>query len=361
MGWGPDSASEKHSTKSHMSSLSSSLALSLEFRAYQRRFKSPLKTAHGEWSERTGAIVRLEAPNGAVGYGEVAPVPWFGDEPADPGAPMRELDALAELGGAFQLSQMEDIALPALRWALECAYSQMMDPALPGVRVPISGLLPAGEAVLAAMPKQFAQARRAYKWKIGVLPAQEEIALAEQIANALPKGVRLRLDANGGLSADDFADWLTWCQERRDSIDYLEQPLPPGEEAEMFARAEPIGVPIALDESVTGVERLADVAMHYSQAVLIVKPSLLGSRAAYMRWRAANGHRRVVYSSCFETAVGLKAVWELAALDWPPLSPAGLDTVDLMEDDGLCPIRLSWELTKTDWETGIEERVWQAL
>lgn len=344
-----------------MSLLSPTVTLNLDYKPYQRRFKTPLKTAHGVWSERVGVVLRLESPGGAVGYGEVAPVPGFGECPTDSGGKMAELSALEAMGGRFRLAELRGVHLPSLRWALECAFSQLADPTLPDVRIPVGGLLPAGEAVMGALPKKLATARRAFKWKIGVLPADQEIALAEEIANRLPKGVRLRLDANGGLDAETYERWLTWCQERRDAIDYLEQPLPVGQEAAMFDQAEATGVPIALDESVTGVERIKETGERYSRAIFIIKPSLLGSRRDYLRWRAANGHRKVVYSSCFETAVGLKAVWELAALDWPPHPPAGLDTVDALEDDGLCPLRIGWELGKADWESGMDEQVWARL
>ncbi|GHB92410.1 hypothetical protein GCM10007047_04400 [Cerasicoccus arenae] len=173
--------------------------------------------------------------------------------------------------------------------------------------------------------------------------------------------MRLRLDANGGLTKADYAAWLTWCQERRDVIDYLEQPLPIGEEAAMFALAEGTGVPIALDESIARVDMVILLAKRFPTAVLIIKPSLLGSRSAYLRWRSANYQHRVVYSTSFETAIGLKAVWELAALDWPPLSPAGLDAASIMEDDGLCPMRIGWEICHTDWPQSVDEEVWKRL
>jgi len=361
MGWRPTSASEIYQSRSLaylMSELSPSLHLRLDYRQYFRRFSTPLKTAHGEWSQREGVLIRLDAPDGSVGYGEAAPVPHFQEPQREPGI-LAEQAALENLGGVFQVDHINEITLPTLRWALECALSQLADPALPGVRVPVAGLLPAGEAALGALSRQLGTGRRAFKWKIGVGPAKDEIALAHHIAAALPKGVRLRLDANGGLDEEAYAAWRAWIREHRKQVDYLEQPLPVGQEDVIFAQAE--DAPVALDESVVGVDQLTEMAARYPRAVFIIKPSLLGSRAEYLRWRAANGLCRVVYSSCFETAIGLKAVWEMAALDWPPLSPAGLDTVSAFENDGLCPLKVGWELTKADWEAGIEERVWDAL
>ena len=51
-----------------------------EFKRYCQPLPVPLRTAHGVWAEREGLIIRLEDESGAVGYGEIAPIPWFGTE-----------------------------------------------------------------------------------------------------------------------------------------------------------------------------------------------------------------------------------------------------------------------------------------
>ncbi|WP_309383377.1 o-succinylbenzoate synthase [Cerasicoccus frondis] len=345
-----------------MTPLSPDQDLKFDYRPYRRRFKKPLQTAHGEWSHREGVIIRVEAADGRVGYGEIAPVPWFCAKLSEADAPpLAELLRLDSLKPYIKPRLLKELEAPTLRWALECALTLLVDPTLPGVRVPIAGLLPAGEEAVATLSRQMASGRRAYKWKIGVLPCVDEIKLANQLMAKLPKGVRLRFDANGGLSDDDYTAWLSWCTAHRQVVDYIEQPLQVGREREMFDRADGLGVNVALDESVVGVETLKDVARRFPQATLVVKPSLLGSRGEFLRWRTGHQRQRVVYSTAFETAIGLKAVWELAALDWPPLAPAGLDVSSAMEEDGLCPMRIGWELCNADWSNGIEQEVWERL
>ena len=62
------------------------MPLHLQFRRYRLPFRTPVRTAHGLWAEREGLIVRLtDAAQGAadaVGWGEAAPIPWFGTETA---------------------------------------------------------------------------------------------------------------------------------------------------------------------------------------------------------------------------------------------------------------------------------------
>ena len=51
-----------------------------DFRTYQRNFKPPLQTSHGIWDVREGIILRLVDKNGRIGWGEIAPLSWFGSE-----------------------------------------------------------------------------------------------------------------------------------------------------------------------------------------------------------------------------------------------------------------------------------------
>ncbi|PSR16406.1 hypothetical protein C8255_17945, partial [filamentous cyanobacterium CCP3] len=56
------------------------MGLELAVRQYRRRFLKPLHTAHGLWIWREGLLVRLQDSLDRVGYGEIAPIPWFGSE-----------------------------------------------------------------------------------------------------------------------------------------------------------------------------------------------------------------------------------------------------------------------------------------
>ncbi len=51
-----------------------------EYRPYRRSFRQPLQTSHGLWTVREGIILRLTNDAGCVGFGEIAPLSWFGSE-----------------------------------------------------------------------------------------------------------------------------------------------------------------------------------------------------------------------------------------------------------------------------------------
>ncbi|MBI1756081.1 MAG: dipeptide epimerase [Fimbriimonas ginsengisoli] len=64
---------------------------------------------------------------------------------------------------------------------------------------------------------------------------------------ARPFGARLRVDANGGWSVGDAKMMLAWLAER--GVDYVEQPLPEGQEADLPRIFEGRPLPIFVDES----------------------------------------------------------------------------------------------------------------
>jgi O-succinylbenzoate synthase len=134
-------------------------------------------------------------------------------------------------------------------------------------------------------------------------------------------GVRLRLDANGGL---DLAAARAWTEFARAEprIDFLEQPLPVGHPG--YASLGPDKV--ALDESF-----LTPAGIDWAGPV-VVKPALVGDWDAFRAWRATRAGP-VVYSSAFETAIGRQAALWLAAQD-PAGGAVGFDTLGRFELDG---------------------------
>src|SRR5258708_4847581 len=92
-------------------------------KTYRLPLRAPLRTAHGAWTEREGILVRLEDETGRVGYGEVAPLPWFGTE---------TLVEAQEVCGKFGASVTDELldAVPArfgcVRFALACARAEVV-------------------------------------------------------------------------------------------------------------------------------------------------------------------------------------------------------------------------------------------
>ncbi len=194
-----------------------------EFRTYQRKFKRPLRTSHGIWDIRSGIILRVVGENGRIGWGEIAPLSWFGSESFE-----QALDFCHQLPANLSSEMIFAISpeLPACQFGFESALSNEENsppPAPPcqggeksenltylpqnGEKMQnrFSGLLPAGEPALQALQVLWLEGYRTFKWKIGVAAIEEELKIFQQLIQAMHnlcdrQSAFLRLDANGGDS-----------------------------------------------------------------------------------------------------------------------------------------------------------------
>jgi len=91
-----------------------------EFRTYQRKFKRPLRTSHGIWDIRSGIILRLVGENNRIGWGEIAPLSWFGSESFE-----QALDFCHQLPANLSSEMIFAISaqLPACQFGFESALS----------------------------------------------------------------------------------------------------------------------------------------------------------------------------------------------------------------------------------------------
>jgi O-succinylbenzoate synthase len=312
------------------------MGVDLDFRPYRRQFIQPLKTAHGLWSWRQGLLVQLKTSQGQVGYGEIAPIPWFGSET------LAEAVAFCQALGKEWRPEPWPNGLPATQFGLECALVDLAGEMTLAENEPASadicGLLPAGEAALEIARQRIARGHRTLKWKIGVHATTAEIHWLGWLIEALPRDTHLRLDANGGLRLDQAEQWLTACDRintdgRVAAIEYLEQPLPHEQLEAMKALAAGYQTAIALDESVATLAHLEDCWASGWRGVMVVKPAIAGSPQRLQTFCQTH-HPRLVFSSAFETGVGRRAALALAHRCSPPPAPAlGFDTQGWFTDD----------------------------
>lgn len=314
------------------------MAIHLALRPYRRRFRQPLQTAHGLWRWRRGLILRLEDDRGRVGYGEVAPLAWFGTETLE-----QALAFFNQLGPGQVTEPVSDLlpccqfGLGAARWMLDHPQDLEGDPSH---QAPASALLPAGSAALQAWQRPWHQGLRTFKWKIGIASPGEEIALLQRLVEALPAPAALRLDANGGLGEATAKHWLGVCDRinnraRGAHIEYLEQPLPATALAAMTRLARQYQTPLALDESVVTAAQLQRCQRLGWPGILVVKPAIAGDPQR-LRQVWATGGAPLVFSSVFETGVGRPAALALARQYQQQTGQSlalGFDTLNRFEDD----------------------------
>ena len=278
---------------------------------YQRQFRQPLKTSHGVWTIRSGIIVTLTDSGGKSHQGEIAPISWFGSESIE-----RAISFCHQIGDQISTAQIDRIPddLPACQFGFGSAliaFDSM--PSLIEIEsdFKMSALLPSSAAAIERLPALAAQGYSTFKWKIGVLPIAQEMAIWAQLMTALPVGAKLRLDANGGLTKTAAERWLEICQ-TEGRIEFIEQPFAPDEIDRTIELAAQYLTPIALDESVATFDRLQHVYDRGWRGIYVIKPGIAG-----FPWRLAEFITRqqldVVFSSVMETRVGRAAACRLAA------------------------------------------------
>lgn len=280
-----------------------------DFRPYQRKFKQPLKTSHGIWEIREGIILSLTAPTGKIGWGEIAPLSWFGSETLG-----EALDFCRQLPPEITEETIASIPdrLPACQFAFESAKGAIAKPILNLNSLTYSGLLPAGEIALKSWQHLWQDGYGTFKWKIAVNSIEEELKILENLVDALPKTAKLRLDANGGLSWEGANKCLEMCDNFGEIIEFIEQPLAVGEFEGMLALSDRFSTPIALDESVANWRQMEECYRRGWRGIFVVKPSIFGRRSPLINFCETHP-LDVVLSSVFETEIGREAALQLAA------------------------------------------------
>lgn len=332
----------------------------VEYRFSYRRYRLPLRlivrTAHGSWQDRDGVIVRLENERGDVGFGEAAPIPWFGTETAD------EIAEACESFGK-KITELPPARLGCLQHALNAALAdaRASESEARTEHLPVAALLPTGRAALEHVRPKLEVGFRTFKWKVGVADAADELALLDDLCAELPEGARLRLDANGAWDRRRAERWLGRCTER--PVEFVEQPIAAdarGAEDLLRGLANDFPVPIALDESLVGegdVVRWVELGW---PGVYVLKLALLPDPAAALA-RLAAAKAEVVFSSALETAVGARTALQ-HAFAWSGSKRAlGFGVWPLFADARFDGPAAAPFIRRTDLAQLSPEAIWNAL
>ena len=286
--------------------------LQLQWRPYRFALPQAMVTSQGAWRQRSGWLLRLEAGDGRLGWGEAV---------AEPGGEAVLESALVALPTTLDCAALEAL-LPQLPLPLACALGMALAE-LNGLDSTASGgwrpappsafLLPAGDAALPALADALTAAAVAgapptVKWKVAAAPDALERRLLEALLAQLPASGRLRLDANGGW---DRATAQAWAERlaAEPRLEWLEQPLPPGDRAGLEALARRL--PVALDESL----RLPPEAWAAGDwpGWQVRRPLLEGDPRPLLAALTA-GTPRLMLSTALETGIGRRFLQHLAAL-----------------------------------------------
>jgi len=320
-------------------------------RPYSLPLATPYRWSKGEQTTRGGLIHRIEI-SGHVGWGETAPPPHLR---VDGPALQREAEAaVAGLDPEDEefLAKLDARApAPRVRTGLStawfCARAAKAGISLaaylgegwrePAAQVPINGLIGEGDPGAAAdrAGEIWSQGIRTFKIKCTEDHDLDDRRVAA-IRAAFPTAT-LRLDPNEAWTRDNMLDRMAAMAPL--DIEYVEEPVSSARtmaDLEGFAelkRASPI--PIALDQSVTGVAEATAILNAGAADILILKSQAVGGFDHAMNvTRMAEGRGvECVMTSSLETAIGLTASLHAAALLGAPIPACGLSLGRFFTED----------------------------
>ena len=343
-------------------------------RVHQSLYRLPLRASLPGTpkykTERRGIIVGLESGDGAIGWGDIAPLEGFSVETLNEAhaALTAYIPELLEVDIDCDLLPLRDSVLRSLaqadffssfRFGLETALLNLcaLRSGVPWHRVLTNtccdsitvNALANGDHVEDEIHECITQGYRHVKIKIGKLTPERA---AEIVTNAVQTGgdrLVLRLDVNRMWSLDTAIQFLGLAQDL--PIEYIEEPVNSVSGLKEFINRSEISV--ALDESLSDLDHLIE-----GVSAIIIKPTLRGGISGSLKLAddARCAGAMPIVSSAFESGVGMRALIQLAAVIGDCDIPVGLDTYRCFADDILIP-QLDINHPVLDVDTVVSSRV----
>jgi len=258
-------------------------------------------------STREGLILSLLNDDGSLyAQGECSPLPYYSKESlADVSSAAKQLNSIEipsyidaiDTGKFPQYS-----SYPSLQWAIESAILCAQLRHLKGSLLNTQPLLQSVEDLVS--DRFIVPTHGIVKVKCGKqAPSVENKKLIQALAQH--PTLRLRCDVNNRLSYEDALRLFKSIEPSR--IDYVEDPCKDPLDYERFFSN--TGIPYALEAH--ALATIAPKALKGLKAI-IYKTTLMGSLAHYHEIKSTFKHCDIIFSSCFESEIGLNALATVA-------------------------------------------------
>ncbi len=240
--------------------------------------RKPLIMAGETVSRADNVLVRIEADNGLVGWGEAASAPLMTGETIESivsavhylESALRGRPA-ADISGTHAAMDSRMYGNHSAKAAIEIALYDLAGQAagkpvhaLLGDsmrrRVALLGVVGGGDfdGDLRDAEKKKADGITAYKIKVGIDEPAKDAARTRAICKVLGSGLLISADANQGYSTEQAIEYAKVVEDS--GLDFFEQPIDAGDLAGMAAVAAATEIAIGADE---GIHSLDDIKRHH--------------------------------------------------------------------------------------------------
>ena len=330
------------------------------------QFKFPAGTSRGVLLHKPSSFLVLEQ-DGFTGIGECSTIPDLSIDPME--FYEQKLNEVCKwINNGNDPENIDLSVFPSIAFGLETA---LLDLKANGSKklfpsdftegktgIPINGLVWMGdkEFMQNQITEKIAAGYRCIKLKVGALDFETELEIIAGIRRHFsPEEIEIRLDANGGFSADDAL--LKLEKLAKYQIHSIEQPIKQGQLYALADICKHSPIPIVLDEELIGIKPtdIERVIEKTKPAYIILKPSLLGGFKQSEEWiRMAEKHQvKWWITSALEANIGLNAIAQWTYTLNSEL-PQGLGTGQLYHNNIPSPLEIRdaklFYQTKNDWD-----------
>jgi len=315
---------------------------------YSLPLQKPIKMKGTIQNFRNGLILELIDENGNSGFGDIAPFPGLHKESI--AEIIDETKILYTLLAKIQLDYQTDIwsqlellpdCLPSLQFALDWSVVDLFSkikkipPAQlfnskPNERILLNALLSGTSSeVLKEAKKLKDQNYQTVKLKVAH-SINDEINLVLKLNDIFEGQVNLRLDANQSWTTEQAMKFGKAIQSA--NIEYIEEPCNKPELLSTFYIE--TGIQYAFDETISQ-GNFEELQSFDGLNAIIIKPSVIGKLSKTKKWiEWANQKKvKVVFSSVFESGIGLQAIANLAGAFGNRNVAHGIETFRWLKED----------------------------
>ncbi|MEH6680015.1 MAG: o-succinylbenzoate synthase [Sediminicola sp.] len=323
------------------------------YKKYLLHFKRPSGTSRGVLHQKETWFLSLKGPKG-FGIGECGILRGLSPEDgSDYEGKLQWTCDNIHMGPEALWTALEDF--PSIQFGVEQAFmsysaANHLEPfpsefTMASSPININGLIWMGDEafMLKQLEEKLQDGFTCIKMKIGAIDFQSEIAILASLRKRYDKdALELRVDANGAFSTKDAMEKLRILAAY--GLHSIEQPIPPGNPLKMAELCKSTPIPIALDEELIGVVKMAEKECLLEQLrpqFIILKPSLIGGFKGASQWIGLAEKYGIGWwiTSALESNVGLNAIAQWTATLNNRL-PQGLGTGSLYTNNIDSPLQV---------------------
>ncbi len=327
---------------------------SLEIYRYSIPFLQPILFGEIAHSNRVGFVVALHSANGKIGWGEIAPLPFFSNESEEEAlSQLRQLSkdikreswdidehdvlqsctdylqndispsvAFGVESGLLHLGALYNDTIPATMLSADYAREITVNSLIFGDR----------DSIIQKAKERIADGFQTMKVKIGRDSLENDVALIKSIRAEIGPKIQIRLDANRRYdiaTARSLFDQIADC-----AIEYIEEPVRDYLELMQLCQETVPKVAIALDESLRSISPQSLIHLR-GVTTVILKPMLLSlTKSLLFASKGKEVAMNSVISSSFETSLGLSMLSQLSSVtSYESKKACGLDTLSALNGD----------------------------